>query len=59
MKGYKSVEQPKTSARPDFPITLNKLYINGEWRDSSSGKTFPAIDPTTEAEIAQKQEWFG
>lgn len=50
------VQQPETAARPDFPITLNQLYINGEWRDSSSGKTFPAIDPTTEAEIAQVAE---
>jgi hypothetical protein len=52
MKVCQANSQPKTSARPDFPITLNKLYINGEWRDSYSGKTFPAIDPTTEAQVA-------
>ena len=44
------------STRPNFPITLTQLYINGEWRDSTSGKTFPAIDPTTEEEIAQVAE---
>jgi aldehyde dehydrogenase (NAD+) len=56
MKVCEPVEQPKTTSLPNFPITLNKLYINGEWRDSHSGKTFPAIDPTTEAEIAQLAE---
>ncbi len=50
------VEQPKISARPDFPITLNQLYINGEWRDSTTGKTFSVIDPTTEAQVAQVAE---
>lgn len=56
MKIYAQAEQSKASARPDFPITLNKLYIHGEWRDSSSGKTFSVIDPTTEAEVAQVAE---
>jgi aldehyde dehydrogenase (NAD+) len=56
MKIYAQAEQSKASARPDFPITLNKLYIHGAWRDSSSGKTFPVIDPTTEAEVAQVSE---
>ena len=49
-------EEPKTSVRPDFPITHNKLYINGEWRDSINGKTFPVIDPTTEEELTQVAE---
>ncbi|HEY9657581.1 MAG TPA: aldehyde dehydrogenase family protein, partial [Allocoleopsis sp.] len=56
MKVCESVEQPLSSIRPDFPINLIQLYINGEWRDSTSGKTFAAIDPTTEAEIAQVAE---
>ncbi|QYO63939.1 aldehyde dehydrogenase family protein [Leptolyngbya sp. 7M] len=43
MKVCEPVEQAKVSARPNFPIALNKLYINGEWRDSTNGKTFPAI----------------
>ncbi len=33
MKLCESVEQPKPSARPNFPITLNQLFINGEWRE--------------------------
>lgn len=44
------------TSRPNFPITLTQLYINGEWRDASSGKTFAVIDPTTEAEVAQVAE---
>lgn len=56
MKVCESVEQPQSSTRPDFSINLTQLYINGEWRDSASGKTFAAIDPTTEAEIAQLAE---
>lgn len=42
--------------RPDFPITNTRLYINGEWRDSSSGRTIPVIDPTTEEVIAAVSE---
>ena len=49
-------ETSTVSTCPNFPITLTQLYINGEWRDSHSGKTFAAIAPTTEAEIAQVAE---
>lgn len=44
------------AARLNFPIKLNQLYIGGEWRDSANGKTFAAIDPTTEQEIARISE---
>lgn len=30
--------------------------INGQWRDSASGKTFDVIDPTTESVVAQIAE---
>src|ERR1700690_789437 len=30
-----------------------QLYINGEWTDSASKKTFPVYDPSTEEVIAQ------
>jgi betaine-aldehyde dehydrogenase len=30
-----------------------QLYINGEWSDSASKKTFPVFDPSTEEVIAQ------
>ena len=33
-----------------------KLYINGEWKESSSGKTFNSIDPSTEEEWASFAE---
>jgi len=56
MQNREYVESPQSSTCPDFPITLTQLYIDGEWRDSASGKTFAVIDPTTEAEIAQVAE---
>lgn len=37
---------------PNYPIDRTGLYIDGQWRDSTGGKTFTVIDPTTEAEIA-------
>lgn len=46
----------QSSTRSNFPITLTQLHINGEWRNSSNGKTFDVIDPTTEAVIAQIAE---
>ena len=55
--GQTKVDDDNTvPSRPDFPVTLTQLYINGEWRDSSNGKTFAAIDPTTEEEVAQCAE---
>ncbi len=35
------------------PVRTYKAYINGQWTDNSSGKTFPVYDPATEAVIAQ------
>jgi len=32
------------------------LFINNEFVDAQSGKTFPTINPATEEEIAQVQE---
>jgi len=33
-----------------------KLYINGEWVDSASGKTFDSLNPATEQSIGKFQE---
>merc|ERR1719240_2556694 len=33
-----------------------KLFINGEFVNSKSGKTFPTVDPATEEIIANVQE---
>jgi len=34
-------------------VKTYQLYINGEWAESSSSKTFPVYDPSTEEVIAQ------
>ena len=34
-------------------VRTYQMYINGEWVDSKSGKTFPVYDPSTEEVIAQ------
>lgn len=50
------VEKTKGAEQQNFPITLNQLYVGGEWRASASGKTFPAVDPTTEAKLIELAE---
>ena len=40
--------------KPDIKYT--KLFINNEFVDSASGKTFPTIDPATEQVICQISE---
>merc|ERR1719348_55706 len=37
-------------------IKFTQLFINNEWVDSVSGKTFPTINPTNGEEICQVQE---
>src|SRR5947209_19334460 len=34
-------------------VRTYQMYINGEWADSKSNKTFPVYDPATEKIIAQ------
>jgi acyl-CoA reductase-like NAD-dependent aldehyde dehydrogenase len=34
-------------------VRTYQLYINGEWVDSKSSKTFPVYDPASEEVIAQ------
>jgi betaine-aldehyde dehydrogenase len=34
-------------------VQTYQMYINGEWTNSKSGKTFPVYDPSTEEVIAQ------
>ena len=38
------------------PIKFTKIFINNDWCDSVSGKTFPTINPATEAKICDVQE---
>lgn len=35
---------------------LPQIFINNEWFKSSSGKTFPTVNPATGEEIAQIQQ---
>ncbi|KAF8766707.1 Retinal dehydrogenase 1 like protein [Argiope bruennichi] len=37
-------------------VKYTKLFINNEWHDSVSGKTFPVINPSTGEEICRVQE---
>jgi hypothetical protein len=37
---------------PNPPIKQAKLYINGQWRSASDGKTRPTISPITETALA-------
>ena len=39
-----------TAIKPN--VRSYQMYINGEWVDSASGKTFPVYDPSTEDVIA-------
>jgi len=43
-------------AVPEIDVKYNKLFINNEWVDSLSGKTFPTVNPCTEQTICQVAE---
>ena len=43
-------------AEAGFKVRDTQLFINGEFVDSLSGKTFPVVNPTTEDEICEVQE---
>ncbi|XP_012714200.1 aldehyde dehydrogenase, mitochondrial [Fundulus heteroclitus] len=45
---------PVPSAQPE--VHYNKLFINNEWQDAMSGKTFPTINPSTGEVICQVAE---
>nr|XP_054752307.1 aldehyde dehydrogenase X, mitochondrial-like [Lytechinus pictus] len=45
---------PQPIVTPD--IHFNKLFINNEWVDAQSGKTFPTINPATEDVITDVAE---
>ena len=36
-----------TAIEPNVKISATKLLINGQWVNSTSGKTFPTINPAT------------
>ncbi len=41
----------ETIENPDIKIETGKIFINGEWRESSSGETFETINPANEEVI--------
>jgi len=41
---------------PDVEVKYTKLFINNEWVDSASGKTFPTYNPATGEKIVDLQE---
>ncbi|XP_015254583.1 PREDICTED: aldehyde dehydrogenase, mitochondrial [Cyprinodon variegatus] len=45
---------PVPSTQPE--VHYNKLFINNEWQDAVSGKTFPTINPSTGEVICQVAE---
>ena len=40
----------------DIPIHFTQCFINNEWRDAVSGKTFETCDPATKKLIAKVAE---
>jgi len=46
--------QPKPNPNPDIKYT--GIFVNNEWQESASGRTFPTINPATEEIIADVQE---
>ncbi|XP_014665489.1 PREDICTED: LOW QUALITY PROTEIN: aldehyde dehydrogenase, mitochondrial-like [Priapulus caudatus] len=46
------IPNPKTDVQPHY----NKIFINNEWHDAVSGKTFPTINPSTGEKICDVAE---
>ncbi|XP_061529667.1 aldehyde dehydrogenase, mitochondrial-like isoform X1 [Phycodurus eques] len=42
---YSAAAIPAPSTQPE--VHFNKLFINNQWQDAASGKTFPTINPAT------------
>jgi len=53
-KACMSLAVPAPNPEPE--IYFNKVFINNEWRDSVSGKTFPTVNPCTGEVICQVAE---
>lgn len=45
---------PQPVTQPD--IKFNKIFINNEWKNSVSGKTFPTVNPSTGEKICDVAE---
>ncbi|XP_077430923.1 aldehyde dehydrogenase, mitochondrial-like [Vanacampus margaritifer] len=42
---YSAAAIPAPNTQPE--VHFNKLFINNEWQDAASGKTFPTVNPAT------------
>ncbi|XP_063042357.1 aldehyde dehydrogenase, mitochondrial-like [Engraulis encrasicolus] len=51
---YSAAAIPAPSSQPD--VHFNKLFINNEWQDAVSKKTFPTVNPATGEVICQVAE---
>ncbi|XP_037310100.1 aldehyde dehydrogenase, mitochondrial-like [Pungitius pungitius] len=51
---YSAAAIPAPNTRPE--VHYNKLFINNQWQDAASGKTFPTINPATGEVICQVAE---
>merc|ERR1712226_1089981 len=51
---YAAAALPNPIVKPDVKYT--GIFINNEWHQSQSGKTFPTINPTNEQVICEVQE---
>ena len=50
-----AVPRPKT-ATPPVKVRQTKMLVDGRWMDSSSGKTFPTLNPAAGDVIAHVAE---
>jgi acyl-CoA reductase-like NAD-dependent aldehyde dehydrogenase len=46
-------EVPALATAVQNELSTYQLFIDGEWRESASGETFPSINPSTEEEFAR------
>lgn len=46
-----AVSTKENGSAKKISIAPGQLYINGQWRDASDGKTFPTVNPATEEVI--------
>ncbi|XP_034730806.1 aldehyde dehydrogenase, mitochondrial-like [Etheostoma cragini] len=54
---YSAAAVPAPSGQPE--VLFTKLFINNQWQDAASGKTFPTINPATGEVICQVAEADG
>jgi aldehyde dehydrogenase (NAD+) len=47
---------PKAAKVKPPKVRQTRILIDGKWRDSLSGKTFPTLNPATGEEICQVAE---